>query len=120
MGSQTWNPFVFMVRKHLDKRTESKAKNFPLYDRYENDAKSRKFALYLSNHEWNLAIPLMKEEQEDQTLRDKHDLAKEIRALLKWTIIPTIKKTTFATSFAPKPPMLPPIWSNSVFRLPKS
>ena len=81
-ASQTWNPFVFMVRKHLDKRTESKAKNFPLYDRYENDAKSRKFALYLSNHEWNLAIPLMKEEQEDQTLRDKHDLAKEIRALL--------------------------------------
>ena len=74
-----------MVRKHLEKRTEPKNvdwKNFPLYDRYENDAKSRKFALYLSNHEWNLAIPLMKEEQEDQALRDKHDLAKEIRALL--------------------------------------
>lgn len=82
LASQHWKPFVFIVRKHLDKRTESKAKNFPLYDRSENDAKSRKFALYLSNHEWNLAIPLMKEEQEDQTLRDKHDLAKEIRALL--------------------------------------
>ena len=84
-ASQTWNPFVFMVRKRLEKRTESKNvdwKNFPLYERYENDAKSRKFALYLSNHEWNLAIPLMKEEQEDQALRDKHDLAKEIRALL--------------------------------------
>ncbi len=82
LASQHWKPFVFMVRKHLEKRTESKAKNFPLYDRYENDAKSRKFALYLSNHEWNLAIPLTKEEQEDQALRDKHDLAKEIRALL--------------------------------------
>ena len=85
LASQHWKPFVFMVRKHLEKRTEPKAvdwKNFPLYERYENDAKSRKFALYLSNHEWNLAIPLMKEEQEDQALRDKHDLAKEIRALL--------------------------------------
>ena len=83
LASQHWKPFVFMVRKHLDKLTEPKdGKNFPLYDRYENDAKSRKFALYLSNHEWNLAIPLMKEEQEDQALRDKHDLAKEIRALL--------------------------------------
>ena len=74
-----------MVRKHLEKRTEPKNvdwKNFPLYDRYENDAKSRKFALYLSNHEWNLAIPLTKEEQEDQALRDKHDLAKEIREQL--------------------------------------
>lgn len=85
LASQHWKPFVFMVRKHLEKRTEPKNvdwKNFPLYERYENDAKSRKFALYLSNHEWNLAIPLMKEEQEDQALRDKHDLAKEIRALL--------------------------------------
>ena len=85
LASQNWKPFVFMVQKHLEKRTESKAvdwKNFPLYERYENDAKSRKFALYLSNHEWNLTIPLMKEEQEDQALRDKHDLAKEIRALL--------------------------------------
>lgn len=83
LASQHWKPFVFMVRKHLDKLTEPKdGKNFPLYDRYENDAKSRKFALYLSNHEWNLAIPLMKEEQGDQALRDKHDLAKEIRALL--------------------------------------
>lgn len=85
LASQNWKPFVFMVQKHLEKRTESKNvdwKNFPLYERYENDAKSRKFALYLSNHEWNLAIPLMKEEQEDQALRDKHDLAKEIRALL--------------------------------------
>ena len=84
-ASQTWNPFVFMVQKHLEKRTEPKAvdwKKFPLYDRYENDAKSRKFALYLSNHEWNLAIPLTKEEQEDQALRDKHDLAKEIREQL--------------------------------------
>lgn len=85
LASQHWKPFVFMVRKHLEKRTEPKNvdwKNFPIYERYENDAKSRKFALYLSNHEWNLAIPLMKEEQEDQALRDKHDLAKEIRALL--------------------------------------
>ena len=85
LASQHWKPFVFMVRKHLEKRTEPKNvdwKNFPLYERYENDAKSRKFALYLSNHEWNLAIPLMKEEQEDQALRDKHDVAKEIRALL--------------------------------------
>ena len=82
LASQHWKPFVFIVRKRLEERTESKAKNFPLYERYENDAKSRKFALYLSNHEWNLAIPLMKEEQEDQALRDKHDLAKEIRALL--------------------------------------
>ena len=83
LASQHWKPFVFMVRKHLEKRTESKdGKNFPLYDRYENDAKSRKFALYLSNHEWNLAIPFTKEEQEDQALRDKYDLAKEIRALL--------------------------------------
>lgn len=81
-ASQTWNPFVFMVQKRLEERTGPKAKNFPLYDRYENDAKSRKFALYLSNHEWNLAIPLTKEEQEDQTLRDKHDLAKEIRKRL--------------------------------------
>lgn len=82
LASLHWKPFVFMVQKHLEKCTEPKAKNFPLYDRYENDAKSRKFALYLSNHEWNLAIPLTKEEQEDQALRDKHDLAKEIRALL--------------------------------------
>ena len=81
-ASQHWKPFVFMVRKHLEKRTESKAKNFPLYDRYENDAKSRKFALYLSNHEWNLAIPLTKEEQEDQALRDKHDLVNKIREQL--------------------------------------
>lgn len=90
LASQHWKPFVFMVRKHLEKRTEPKNvdwKNFPLYDRYENDAKSRKFALYLSNHEWNLAIPLMKEEQEDQALRDKHDLAKEIRALLSDSIL---------------------------------
>ena len=74
-----------MVRKHLEKRTEPKNvdwKNFPLYDRYENDAKSRKFALYLSNHEWNLAIPLMKEEQEDQALRDKDDLVNKIREQL--------------------------------------
>ena len=82
LASQHWKPFVFMVRKHLEKRTESKAKNFPLYDRYENDAKSRKFALYLSNHEWNLAIPLTKEEQEDQALRDKYDLVNKIREQL--------------------------------------
>lgn len=83
LASLHWKPFVFMVRKHLEKLTEPKdGKNFPIYERYENDAKSRKFALYLSNHEWNLAIPLTKEEQEDQALRDKHDLAKEIRALL--------------------------------------
>ena len=82
LASQHWKPFVFIVRKRLEERTGPKAKNFPLYDRYENDAKSRKFALYLSNHEWNLAIPLTKEEQEDQTLRDKHDLAKEIRKRL--------------------------------------
>lgn len=85
LASQHWKPFVFMVRKHLEKRTEPKNvdwKNFPLYDRYENDAKSRKFALYLSNHEWNLAIPLMKEEQEDQALRDKDDLVNKIREQL--------------------------------------
>lgn len=85
LASQTWNPFVFMVQKHLEKCTEPKNvdwKNFPLYDRYENDAKSRKFALYLSNHEWNLAIPLTKEELEDQALRDKHDLVNKIREQL--------------------------------------